>query len=79
MVPVQVTLTVWPILEGTVMLLVAGLDAWTPAEKYVIVTVIAVTIRQATVPRMIFILKLSAVARSFSEFRNMDVSLTAIG
>jgi len=68
-VPVQVTVTVWPALEGTVMLLVAGLDASAVPKKdeRVIVAMIAAAITQAIATRMMFVRKLSALMHGFSE------------
>jgi len=72
-VPVQVTVTVWPALEGTVMLLVAGLDASAVPKKdeRVIVAMIAVTATQATAARMMFVRKLSDLMHGFSESCDM--------
>src|SRR6266550_6988469 len=71
--PVQVTLTVWPMVEGTVMASVPGVDAATvrTREERVSVAVIAATMTQPTTARMIFIRKLSEVVRGFSESRDM--------
>src|SRR5437867_9704790 len=71
--PVQVTLTVWPTLEGTVMLLVGGLDASAVRTKdeRVIVAMIAATITKATATRMIFIRKPSDLVQRFSRSCDM--------
>src|SRR5882672_4856525 len=76
-VPVHMTLTVWPIVEGTVMLSVPGVDAATvrTREERVNVVIIAAIVMQASATRMIFIRKLSEVVRGFSESRDMTCLL----
>jgi hypothetical protein len=68
--PVQVVLTVWPIVEGTVRLLVAGVAASTvrTKEECVKVVMIAAIVTQASADKTIFIRKLSSVLRGFSDF-----------
>jgi len=60
-------------LDGTVMLLVDGLDALAIAQ-YVII-VVTPTIRQAIAIKMIFVRKLNSGLRDFSESRDMNTSL----
>jgi hypothetical protein len=71
-VPVQVTVTVWPPVEGTVMLSVPGEDAATvrTKEERVNVVMIAAIVTQASATRMIFIRKLTE-ARLLSESFDM--------